>query len=580
MTVAPDFQKALIVGVERVSAWSDVLDRINVFPVADGDTGRNLKISLTPLRSAAGVCEKTIRDLLLSARGNSGNIATRFFSGFLKTDSFEGFHRAAKTGRDMAWQAVHNPIPGTMLTVFDALVDFLESKGFEDNHQHVSEMVDHLEKAVRSTPDLLPKLKQAGVVDAGALGMYIFFEGFFSSLVGRTDKFRLIPVAFENMLEVSPGFEEEMEEGYCVDMVLHFHADAGEKVEKLSECGGSLVVIPHQEYYKVHLHTADAGEARTRIEGLGRVVQWSDDNLGGQIKAFRNRPSQGAIHVVTDAAGSVTRDDCSELGITLLESYITAGEKSLPETLFHPTELYRLMRAGVRASTSQASVFERHQWYQRILHQYSRALYLCTGSVFTGNYRVAVDWKEKHDPDNRLTVIDTTAASGRLGLLAIATARYSAGNSDPQAVIEFAKRAVHKCREYVFLDKLKYLAAGGRLSRPSAFLGDALHMKPIISPTGEGAKKVGIAKNRQGQVEFALQRLEEFIEHGSAPLIMLEYSDNRDWVAETPKKEIKRLYPSSEILLQPLSLTSGVHMGPGTWAVAFLPESALGLRNG
>ena len=360
--MAPDFKKALIAGVERVSAWSDVLDQINVFPVADGDTGRNLKISLTPLRSMQGVRQKTVRDLQLSARGNSGNIATSFFSGFLKSDSCEGLCQAARTGRDLAWKAVHDPVPGTMLTVFDALVSFLEREGFEPNHRYASAIVDHLEKAVRSTPDLLPKLKQAGVVDAGALGMYIFFEGFFFSLVGRTDKFRPIPVAFENMLQVSPTFQEETEEGYCVDMVLHFEADAGEKVAKLSECGGSLVVIPHQEYYKVHLHTADAREARTRIEGLGEVVQWSDDHLGGQIEAFKHRPSQGAVHVVTDAAGSVTRDDCSELGITLLESYIQAGEKSLPETLFHPDELYGLMRAGVKASTSQASVFERHQY--------------------------------------------------------------------------------------------------------------------------------------------------------------------------------------------------------------------------
>jgi DegV family protein with EDD domain len=575
--VASDFQKALIAGVERVSAWSDVLDQINVFPVADGDTGRNLKISLTPLRSMKKIRENTIRDLQLSARGNSGNIATAFFSGFLKTDSSEGLCEAAKTGRDLAWQAVHDPVPGTMLTVFDELVDFLERKGFEENHQHASAIVDHLEKAVRSTPELLPKLKHAGVVDAGALGMYIFFEGFFFSLVGRDDEFRLIPDAFENMLQISPGFQEEMEDGYCVDMVLHLQADAGEKVEKLADFGGSLVVIPHQEYYKVHLHTPDATEARARIEGLGRIVQWSDDNLAHQIKAFKHRPSREAIHIMTDAAGSVTREVCSELGITLMESYITAGEKSLPETLFHPTELYGLMRAGVRASTSQASVFERHQYYQRILHQYSRALYLCTGSVFTGNYRVVMDWKKKHDPDNRLAVIDTTAASGRLGLLAIATARYSAGTDNPEAVIEFAGQAVHQCREFVFLDRLKYLAAGGRLSRPSAFLGDALHMKPIISPTGEGAKKMGVVKNQEGQLEFAIQRLEKFLEHGSAPLIMLEYTDNRNWVADTPKKKIERLYPSAEILLQPLSLTSGVHMGPGTWAIAFLPESALGL---
>jgi DegV family protein with EDD domain len=275
---------------------------------------------------------------------------------------------------------------------------------------------------------------------------------------------------------------------------------------------------------------------------------------------------------MTDAAGSVTREDSRELGLTLLDSYIIAGEKSLPETLFSPEELYQTMRQGVRVSTSQASVFERHQYYQRLLTQYPKVLYLCVGSVFTGNYDVAMEWKAQNDPDNRLTVIDSGAASGRLGAVVIATARYAAQTKDPEAVINFAQRAVEKCEEYVFLDKLKYLAAGGRLAKSSAFFGDVFRVKPIISPTAEGAKKVGAVKNRKGQLKYALEKLESNFDNESSPFIMLEYSDNRDWVNDTVKKEIQAHYPTAEIILQPLSLTSGVHMGPGTWAVAFLPE--------
>jgi len=154
----------------------------------------------------------------------------------------------------------------------------------------------------------------------------------------------------------------------------------------------------------------------------------------------------------------------------------------------------------------------------------------------------------------------------------IATARYAAQTKNPMAVINFAQRAVEKCEEYVFLDKLKYLAAGGRLAKSSAFFGDVFHVKPIISPTAEGAKKVGAVKNRNSQLKYALDKLEGAFDQGSSPLIMLEYSDNYDWVSETVKEEIQTRYPSAEIILQPLSLTSGVHMGPGTWAMAFLPE--------
>jgi len=570
--MTPDFQKAHIAGVERIAAWSDVLDVINVFPVADGDTGRNLITSLTPLRYLEKNLEDTIHKLLLSARGNSGNIAVQFFSGFLTADSYANLARAAKSGRDQAWQAVSKPMPGTMLTVLDTLVDFLEHSDFKNNAEWVDKIIDRLEASVKSTPELLPKLKQAGVVDSGALGMYIFLEGFFKSLIGQHNSFRPISAIFQGLLEISPSYQVKMEEGYCVDTVIHFDENTKENVNRLSQYGESLVVIPHKDYLKVHLHTSDSREAKARFESLGEVVNWTDDNIGSQIRDFARLHRQGAVHIMTDAAGSVTRDDSRELGLTLLDSYIVAGQKSLPETLFSPEELYQTMRRGVRVSTSQASVFERHQYYQRVLTQHPEVLYLCVGSVFTGNYDVAVDWKARNDPDDRFTVIDSGAASGRLGAIVIATARYAAQTKDSQAVINFARKAIEKCEEYVFLDKLKYLAAGGRLAKPSAFFGDMFRVKPIISPTAEGAKKVGAVKNRKAQLNFALDRLAAAIDKESSPFIMLEFSDNRNWVNDTVKKEIQALYPSADIILQPLSLTSGVHMGPGTWAVAFLPE--------
>jgi dihydroxyacetone kinase-like predicted kinase len=175
-----------------------------------------------------------------------------------------------------------------------------------------------------------------------------------------------------------------MEEGYCVDTVIHFDENAEEKVSRLSQYGESVVVIPHGDYFKVHLHTSNSREAKAQIESFGDVVHWIDDNIGSQIKDFTRSHRQVAIHIMTDAAGSVTREDSRELGLTLLDSYIIAGEKSLPETFFSPEELYQTMRQGVRVSTSQASVFERHQYYQRVLTQYPKVLYLCVGSVFTG----------------------------------------------------------------------------------------------------------------------------------------------------------------------------------------------------
>lgn len=565
-------QKAFICGVERIAAWSDLLDHINVFPVADGDTGRNLIISLTPLREIDSGRDIISRNLLLSARGNSGNIAAQFFSGFLTANAIDYLPRAAKLGKDKAWQAISYPVQGTMLTIFDTLVSEMEQGLNGNSKKRINEIIDHLEEAVQSTSKLLPILKQAGVVDSGALGMFIFLEGFLKTLINQTDNFRPIQTTFKGKLQISSAFHEASENIYCVDTVIQSDKNAEEKVKKLSSSGSNVVIIPHENYLKVHLHTGNRAHTRKMVESLGEVIQWNEDHIGNQVSAFKHQSIHQAIHIMTDAAGSLTRDDSQQLGITLLDSYISVGRKSLPETFFTPSELYAAIRNGEKASTSQASVFERHQYYQSVLHQYGKALYLCVGSVYTGNYDIAMKWKELNDPDDNFIVMDTGTASGCLGAIVIATAKYSAKSDNPDDVITYAKRAVEKCQEYVFLDKLKYLAAGGRLSKTSAFLGDILKKKPVISPLSDGATKAGILQNKDEQIAFALEKLNHSTPNDSSPFIMLEYSDNHDWVRDIVKQAITGHYPNAEIILQPLSLTSGVHMGPGTWAIAFLPE--------
>jgi dihydroxyacetone kinase-like predicted kinase len=145
-----NISRAFIAGLERVTAWSDLLDQINVFPVADCDTGRNLVVSLSPLRHMDENPENLIRKLMFSACGNSGNIAASFFSGFIELNSQKDLVRSARLGRDHAWKAISDPKPGTMLTVYDALVEILEEK-LPLNDKDVFRIIEHLEKAVQAT---------------------------------------------------------------------------------------------------------------------------------------------------------------------------------------------------------------------------------------------------------------------------------------------------------------------------------------------------------------------------------------------------------------------------------------------
>jgi DegV family protein with EDD domain len=565
-------KNSFVAGVERVAAWSDLLDSINVFPVADGDTGRNLSISLTPLRASSQPKEKVVHQLLLSARGNSGNIASQFFSAFYTAETVADLAACAKVGSARAWQAVSDPLPGTMLSVFDVLADALGQNSVISDRKTVDDILGSLAKAVHETYEFLPKLKKAGVVDAGALGIYIFFEGFFQTLAGLSDDYRPVTEIFQNRLKILPSFQENTEFGYCVDFVVNAPNSSPDELKRITGTEGSVIIIPEGDFYKIHLHTEDREKVKSQIAGLGSMVNWEDDNLAFQIKEFMVPKADQTLHIMTDAAGSVTRQDAGHYNLTLLNSYINIGERNLAETYLHPEELYSAMRQGVKVSTAQASVYERHQHYESVLMRYEKVLYLCVGSVYTGNYQIALQWKKEHDPQDRLRVIDTGAASGRLGTIVLACARYLAQTKDPEKTYAFAQKAVRSCEEYVFLDKLQYLAAGGRLSKTSAFFGDMLKMKPVISPQPEGVIKVGVVRNQEDQVKMALEKLGATLKKDSSALIMLEYSDNQEWVKDKVEPLIKKQYPEAEIILQPLSLTSGAHMGPGTWGVAFLPE--------
>ncbi len=564
----PLFYEALASGAEQAAVWSQLLDRINVFPVADGDTGRNLVISLAPLRQKVSGPEKLSRSLLLAARGNSGNIAARFLQEFALLPSLKDLAATVQRGRDMAYGAVSEPKPGTMLSLFDRLADLCSEIPADTNAAWTAWLLSSLEQAVADTVHGQQVLQQAGVVDAGALGMYLFFDGFFSRLAGTEYFFSPVRACFKDNLRIADSFSRETTTGFCIDAVVE---SAGSLQSALGSDPGSVVVMRSGEYVKVHLHAPDREKAKSDLAALGKIISWSDDDLASQTAVFSRPAAASAVHIMTDAAGSITREDAAALGLTLLDSYINMGDTSLPETCCSPADIYKAMREGRRCSTAQASMDERCQHYLSVLGLNKNVLYLCVGSVYTGNYQAASGWKQKYDHDSRFSIIDTGTASGRLAVAVHLTARFARQAAGPAEVEAFARKVLSNCHEYIFVDTLGYLAAGGRLSKTGAFFGDMLKFKPVISPQPDGAHKVGMVRNRDEQVRFALEKLSEVFTSEAKGLILLEHTDNRSCVEETAVT-VQRRFPKAELLLRPLSLTTGVHTGPGTWAVAFAAE--------
>jgi DegV family protein with EDD domain len=429
-----------------------------------------------------------------------------------------------------------------------------------------------MEETVRNTREQLPELKRAGVVDAGALGMLVFFDPLLNTLAGRAVRPSLFTDDLKDSFNLSGTWQDKMYHGYCLDVLLKIEQEEQEVVKHIMDVGESVVAMPSGECLKVHLHTKDRDSVRQDLTAMGAILSWAEDDLAEQTFRFSELRKDQTIHIMTDAAGSITRDVAQSLGVTLLNSYIAVGNRFLPETYVDPSQLFAAMRAGVKVSTSQASVVERHECYHNVMKFHDRVLYLCVGSFYTGNYDVAMKWKTENDLKDRMIIIDTGVASGKLGLVARAVAETSLTATDPLKVIAFARGAIQKVQEYIFLDRLQFLAAGGRMSKTGAFFGDVLHIKPIISPYPDGARKIGVVKSLRDQVKFAFSRLEQNISKDQKSTLLLEYSDNREWLEGEIKPEIERRFPLMQVILQPLSLTSAAHMGPGSWGIAFLTE--------
>jgi DegV family protein with EDD domain len=572
VSVTGDLRRALADGCAAVGAWAEVLDRINVFPVPDGDTGRNLVLSLAPLRDV-GASEHAIAErLLLSARGNSGNIACAFVRALL--DGAAGASLAARcvVGAASARKAVAVPQPGTMLTVLDALAEAARA-GLAA--KDVPSLLGRLSTVVRETTGQLESLRKAAVVDSGALGMLVFLDGALRGYHGLPEVGASLAATFRSLVRFdrsrAAGHEEH---GFCVDAVLRVPAGGRPPDEQLARIGSEVVALREGPLWKIHLHAGDAQAARAALGEVGEVLAWSWDDLHEQMSTSPPVAAEGEVHIVTDGAASLARSAAEALGVSLLDSLVNFGGRSLPETRLDPDDVYRAMRRGVRVSTAQASTHERHMCYGRLVAQWQHVLYLCVGSVYTGNYAVATAWRASHRSGERLIVLDSGAASGRLAVAVRATAIAARSGVDVGDLAAFATAALSRAEEYIFPDRLEYLARGGRLSKAGAWFGDALGLAPVVSPFPDGARKVALLRKPEDRLSFAGQQVKRAFATGSRRgYLLAEYTDNRAWVEGILLPRLRAAAPEAELAAGPLSLTTGAHTGPGTWAVAMLPDS-------
>jgi len=292
------------------------VDALNVFPVPDGDTGMNMSMTMTngakfvkdvESDDAYQVANTFAKGLLMGARGNSGVITSQIFRGFAQ--ALEGkksataiqLAEALKNGAKVAYKAVIRPVEGTILTVVRessaAVDDFVEASTTIE--EVFEKLVSEAKKSLKRTPDLLPVLKEVGVVDSGGAGLVKIFEGMLSFLKGKFIE-REENASQEKAKVESPigDMDKDEEFGYCTEFIMRLGpADEKEKFEEqafkatLVERGNSIVVVRDDDIVKVHIHTLNPGNILTFAQSYGEFVTIKVENMTEQHSKLQTPPN-------------------------------------------------------------------------------------------------------------------------------------------------------------------------------------------------------------------------------------------------------------------------------------------------
>lgn len=297
-------QKMFLAGAKGLEAKKEYINELNVFPVPDGDTGTNMTMTImAAAKEVANLQNPTLTELgkaissgsLRGARGNSGVIMSQIFRGFVKelkgldiidvTALGNGVQHAAET----AYKAVMKPKEGTILTVAkagaDKSMDLLVNGDTDDIIKFCDEVAAEMEGALLQTPELLPVLKQSGVVDSGGEGLMTFIRGALDALKGKATDFTVNTGTATRVVNGSVGAseEEDIRFGYCTEFIIML--ERGEDVvesqlkEYLQKIGDCVVVVADDDIVKVHVHTNDPGLAIQKALTYGSLTSMKIDNM-------------------------------------------------------------------------------------------------------------------------------------------------------------------------------------------------------------------------------------------------------------------------------------------------------------
>jgi uncharacterized protein len=578
-----------IAGARKVIEHQVELNKINVFPVNDGDTGTNLAStiravvdSLHPHRSYKITADMIAETTLVNARGNSGIIFAQFLYGMstetgdFKTITIKQFAESIKNSIRYIYEAVANPVEGTMLTVIKDWANYIYDNRniFTDFNQLFISSIDVLNKSLIATKSKLAVLAKANVVDAGARGFVFFVEGITDFIANRNLK-ELIQAKAETSLfeKIEESIPEKVEFRFCTEaLIKNSSIDNKSILPILEKYGNSIVVAGSDKMRRLHVHTNTPAELFNELRKTGTLAFQKADDMLRQSEVVYNR--KWKIALVTDSTCDLAQDLIDQYQINMLPININFGENHyLDKVTIQPEQFYTLLKENKDyPKSSQVNEKSFTNLYSHLASHYDSIIAVHLSDKLSGTFNSSKKAaqaisKEFNKP---ISVINSKNLSGALGLLVLRTAKAIESGFNHDQIVNMAENWTNHLRIFVSVKSIKYLVRGGRLSMMRGLIARILNINPIVS-IDESGKAIVFDKsfNQRANMEKVMKHVTKICQEKTIWNYVVLHANNTDaaqWYTEK-MQDLTHKKPASVVNISPII---GANAGIGAASVALL----------
>lgn len=580
---------SFVAGAKKILEHQNYLNKINVFPVNDGDTGSNMAVtigsvieSIHPDRSFAITASRIAENTMLNARGNSGIIFAQFLYGISqesenrKSLTISQFATSIKNSVPYMYEAVAVPVEGTMLTVIKEWSEFIYAQReiITDFDQLFVRSKTVIQKSLAETKLKLMVLAKANVVDAGANAFSFFIDGIVDFIHSNSIR-KLLRSKSEPLVLISGNehIAQKVEFRYCTEGILrNLSADQKTLSAILQQNGDSVVIGGNDKTKHVHVHTNDPAKLFHQLKDISLVTFQKAEDMVRQSEVIFNR--KWKIAFVTDSTCDLPQELIDYYQINMLPININFGESHyLDKITIQPDQFYTMLKEHKEfPKTSQVNEKAFSNLYSQLLLYYDSVIAIHLTDKFSGtfysSYRAGqVASKEFNKP---VTVLNSKNLSGSLGLITLRTVEAIKDGLSHDEIVLKAEKWIRDTRIFVSVKTLKYMVRGGRVSYLKGFVANLLNINPIVSMGEDGKTYIfGKAFSQKANMKKVMEHLHLICKDREIWNYIVLHAHNQgaaDWYSQ----KMQEFTGKNPVAVVDISPVIGANAGIGTASVAFM----------